>query len=444
MEFQIGVEDYAYRQKKEAIPVTWNSRSVVNGHILLVGKSGTGKTYTLREMIRQCLRSAPTSNIPVRFHVMDVHGDIDIPGSSSVLFSEATQYGLNPLKINPDQHFGGVRKRVQSFLSTLDRTASRVLGPKQEAVLRNLIVDLYSANGFYQDRTESWALQDGIQRKYPKKYPNIEDLYRFSYAKLKQMYTGSNATTIKHLEELNRKASSLQSKLKRLNGATDHETEKLEKEIDKLKEQSQEAFNQYLNTIETGQELDSLIKYDSSDVMKSVVDRLDNMKSTGIFKNIAPPFDRNNSIWRYDICALREEEKRMFVEFCLQDIFAEAVQRGPVNDLQDIIVLDEAHLFFKDDEDNILNTIAKEARKFGVALICASQSPTHFSDDFLANVATKIILGIDQMYWDSSARKMRIEQKILEYLVPQRSIAVQINNKMTSKNAFKQVYVGGL
>jgi hypothetical protein len=92
----------------------------------------------------------------------------------------------------------------------------------------------------------------------------------------------------------------------------------------------------------------------------------------------------------------------------------------------EIAVLDEAHLFFTDEVDNPLNVLAKEARKFGLALVCASQSPTHFSEDFLGNVATKIILGIDEMYWDGSVRKLKIEPKTLQYIMPKRTLAVQI------------------
>jgi DNA helicase HerA-like ATPase len=45
---------------------------------------------------------------------------------------------------------------------------------------------------------------------------------------------------------------------------------------------------------------------------------------------------------------------------------------------------------------SIVGTLmAKEGRKFGLDLICASQSPGHFSDDFVSNAGTKIILGID-------------------------------------------------
>jgi hypothetical protein len=88
----------------------------------------------------------------------------------------------------------------------------------------------------------------------------------------------------------------------------------------------------------------------------------------------------------------------MFVEFKLQEIFSSALERGPVRReeeglLRDIMIIDEAHLFFRDDENNILNTIAKEGRKFGLGLICASQSPTHFSEDFFFKRCHKDHLG---------------------------------------------------
>lgn len=48
------------------------------------------------------------------------------------MFSEQTTYGMNPLRVNPDPHFGGIRKRVQGFITTINRVIMRALGPKQE------------------------------------------------------------------------------------------------------------------------------------------------------------------------------------------------------------------------------------------------------------------------------------------------------------------------
>ena len=146
-------------------------------------------------------------------------------------------------------------------------------------------------------------------------------------------------------------------------------------------------------------------------------------------------------MWRYDIRALGKEERKLFVLFRLEELFAEAVQRGEQKTIRDVIFLDEAHIFFDDDPDNIINTIAKEARKFGVALICISQSPTHFSEDFIAAVSTKVILGIDELYWKGSVAKMRVEEAALAWVRLQKSMLVQIKSRGATKNDWNWVVI---
>lgn len=435
MNINFGNEAYSLKGRNERpVKVLWESRRVINGHMLLVGKSGTGKTYTLKKILSQL--GAQEKNI--RVHVMDIHGDIEIKNASTVKFSESTKYGFNPLKVNPDPDFGGVRKRVQSFLSALQRT-SRKLGSKQEAALRNILLDLYAANGFLEGKPETWVLDDGKQRKYPKKNPTLEDAYKFAQFKLKSMFLGTNSKAAISLESLNKKTSQFYAKRKyasKTASLTEEEIKKAKEDLEKLGEEAITLYQSYIHSIQTGMELNDIIKYDSREVMKSVVERLENLQAIGIFKQDPPPFDPNSSIWRYDIRSLSMDEKKLFVSFVLETIFQKSMQNGVQDDIVEIIVLDEAHNFLSDSPDDITNVIAKEARKFGVALICASQSPTSFSDDFVSNVGTKIILGIDQMFWDSSMRKLRLEQKALEWIVPHQQILVQINNKAETKNKF--------
>jgi DNA helicase HerA-like ATPase len=213
-----------------------------------------------------------------------------------------------------------------------------------------------------------------------------------------------------------------------------------------LRQKAIKSYKEYIEHLETGKELDDFIKYESKEVLKSVVERFDNLKASGIFKNRIPPFEAFNPVWHYDITALREDEKRMFVEFRLQEIFSSSLERGPVRReeeglLRDIMIIDEAHLFFRDDENNILNTIAKEGRKFGLGLVCASQSPTHFSEDFFSNVATKVVLGVDQMYWDHLIRKLKIDGKLMQYIKPFHVIGVQMSNKGETRSRFTMVRV---
>jgi DNA helicase HerA-like ATPase len=427
----MGYNAYSLSQGKRE-PVVWDTQTLLSGHGLWVGRSGSGKSYALREMIKQISAQAK-----VRVHVMDVHGDLDIDGSSSVKFSEATLYGFNPLTINPDPDFGGVRKRIQSFIGALSRTGFR-LGPKQEAALRNILYDLYGANGFYDDQPKSWRLDDGVQRQFPKKMPSMEDALKFARAKLRMMFLGTSSESVTALEKLNKKQGQFYTKNKKLRNAagSSAELDILKKELEVLAEEAAELYRKHMGSMITGHELEDLIKYDSKDVMKSVVDRLENLHSIGIFRPQRPPFDPKNPIWRYDIKALAQDEKKLFVSFILEAIFQRASQRGVQEDVVEIIVLDEAHLFLTDDADNPINIIAKEGRKFGLAIFCASQSPTHFSDDFLSNVSTKVILGIDQMYWDGSVRKLKVDMKALEWIVPQQKILVQLNNRGQAKNSF--------
>lgn len=427
MRFLLGCNAYLKRTENREVPVVWDSRTALNPHVLLMGGSGSGKTFTLRRMIAAMAAARPA----VRVHVFDVHGDIEVAGASSVKFSEATRYGQNPLLVDPDPDHGGVRRRIRSLLAALNRT-SRTLGPRQEAVLRALLADLYAANGFHEDRPESWRLDDGVARKYPKKHPTLQDAARFGGAKLKALYLGADSKAVAALEQVNGKARSLYAKARSLGqarqalGRGQTAEPPSDPDLEKAKAAAIEAYAAAVRAIGSGRELDDLVRYDSREMLRSVVERLESLYATGIFRPEPPPFEAEAPVWRYDIRALAADEKKLFVHFALEDIFRRAMRRGLQDRVVETVVLDESHLFFGDDPENVLNAYAKEARKFGLGLICASQSPTHFSEDFLGNVATKVILGIDEMYWDGSVRKLKIDPKTLQYIRPKRTLAAQI------------------
>jgi hypothetical protein len=428
MRFHLGLHAYLKRAESREVPVVWDSATALNPHALIVGGSGSGKTFTLRRMIEALARSARPA---ARIHVFDVHGDIDVPGASTVKFSEATPYGLNLLAIDPDPDHGGVRRRIQGLFAALNRT-SRQLGTRQEAVLRALLLDLYAANGFYEDRPESWRLNDGVARRYPKKHPTLLDAARFGAAKLRALYLGADAKAVAALEQVNGKARTLYAKAKALGqarqalGRGPDGASPSEADLDKAKDAAIEAYAAAVRAIGTGRELDDLIRYDSRDVLRSVVERLESLNAIGIFRPEPPPFNPDVPVWCYDLRALAADEAKLFVELALGDLFRRARQRGLQDQVVEVVVLDEAHQFFTDDPDNPINRLAKEARKFGLALVCASQSPTHFSEDFLANVAMTVILGIHEMYWDGAVRKLKVDPKTLRYIQPKRTLAVQI------------------
>ena len=49
MKILFGI-DSAFVKKGENVQVIWDSKRAINAHMLIVGKSGTGKTFTLRKI----------------------------------------------------------------------------------------------------------------------------------------------------------------------------------------------------------------------------------------------------------------------------------------------------------------------------------------------------------------------------------------------------------
>lgn len=489
----VNIGECAVARKESKIKsIQIDTQKTANGHMLLIGMSGAGKTYTLRKIIGD-MEATATNKADLRISIFDRHGDIRIEGASSMSFSEQSNYGLNPLKIDPDPHFGGVRKRVQRFISNMNRVM-RQLGGKQEACLRNILYDLYTLHGFKQDDPATWTIderedhllsdgsdgrlylavpigekdqakalgarwdpektcwwvpadiyKDGLTRWPPKRSgrtnPTLEDALNLAKRILKMSFMGADQEAITYLDIHNRASTNYHRKVTEgmRRGAAADDKEKMDEEIEKSLAKVLASYTKYAQSIRTGRELDDVMKYDSTDVLKSVVDRLENLVSTGIYKSKEPPFDKSKIVWRYVTPALNPEENKLFTLFSLEESFANAVKNGEQDHITHVIILDEAHLYSDDDPDNIINTIAKEARKFGMALICASQNPTHFSDDFLSCVATKIILGIDEMYWRPSSVKMRITEDYLKWIKLTKTAMVQIKNKGSNENIWQPI-----
>ncbi|RYY74618.1 MAG: DUF87 domain-containing protein [Gammaproteobacteria bacterium] len=471
--------------------VVWEYRKAVNAHMAVLGMSGAGKSFQLRSAISQVLESNAVPGC--RIFVYDVHGDLTIDGASDVMFSMQTSYGLNPLKISADPHFGGPRRTIQNFISTMNRCL-RVLGVKQESCLRHLLFDVYARHGFTED-PRTWRIEPNAKRlvnngsnriyidcpssdkdalrslcanarydttayswwvpsaeyqgavtRWPPKlidrtYPTISDVLTYAKYVLHQAFTGADAEAISYLEVANKAAKALRAKKLAVLKSSKAEfvDEGLHESLDKARKKSIDAYTDYVKRIVTGAELNDLLKYNSNDVLVSVIERLESLIAIGVFKDKAPPFDPTKSVWRFDLRALSlKEEKKLFVMFHILQIFQHCVSLGETNELRYILVLDEGHMYTssnsKGDEASPIDILANEGRKFGLGLWVASQSPTHFNDDFMTSVGTKVILGIDESFWKSSASKLNLDVKGFEWIRMQKNMIVQIKCKGDSKS----------
>lgn len=490
------------RNIKTGQPVTLNTLTAINGHLQIAGITGMGKTHQLVRLITTMVESASTSRQPLRVHVFDPHGDIELPYSSDVKFSEATPYGYNPLEINPDPDYGGVRRSIQKFLIAIQK--QKVLGTKQEAVMRYLLEDLYASRGFNADDPRTWIpddprmIRDLMQGKEGRIYldvayehrarfkellrepgtgrfrggfddfndepamrakkcwwveedhydgdflmwepkslfkvaPTMDDAVRFTERKLKAHFCGTNSAAMALLKDVNQAARGYHRKVAELSkrGAalSEVETVELQAGLDKAKMKAGQAYTSYLDAIATGRELDDLIRYNSTDVLTSVYERFQNLRAIGIYNPVLPPFDPAAPIWRYVIKPLEIPIQRMFVDMVCARIFERAMQRGVQKDLVEIIVLDEGKRYVGETDDDVLNKIANEARKFGLGLWIASQSPAHFTDDFIKATGTILVLGLAVGDTSLAARRLGVDERVLGAIVPQQSALLQIKNK---------------
>ncbi len=135
--------------------LVWDPATLINPHLIVAGDTGSGKTANLRHWCEQLARQGRASGLE-RVHVFDSHGDIDVP-ASKVRFSQASEWGYNPLEMDPDRDFGGPRRAVANFIGLLQRS-SRRLGPIQESVLRTLLYEAFEWRGFRLDDPSSWRV----------------------------------------------------------------------------------------------------------------------------------------------------------------------------------------------------------------------------------------------------------------------------------------------
>lgn len=419
--------------------VEWHPDKTINGHGLIVGASGVGKTHRLRMLTKGIVQTYGG-----RVIVIDVHGDIDIPGEKRVKFSESTSFGLNPLKINPDRYSGGVRRRIRSFIAMINRSGK--LGSRQEAAMARLLEDLYDRNGFDPMDWKTWdPLKNPNVRGRSAAhgvYPNISDLKKFTAAKLKMLKTGAGGEGFKVLTELAKVTKALNKKTLKSHGdQQDAEDDGPDPALEKLKLKAKETYSAFIDAMRTGDEINDLLRYSSEDVLASVLDRIDHLYKAGIFKDAPPPLDASDPIHIYDIHSIGRAEQQMFVEILLEDLWQEAKARGQVNRPDTFIVIDEASIFMTDDADHILNILMREARKFGIGLIFASQSVNHFSEDVLANVGLKLILGVDQMFVSQLSRMLRVDGKLIDNIRPRATALAQCKVVGDQRNDFTEIFL---
>lgn len=305
--------DIVIGQTNEDDEVIWNPLTAPNPHLMIVGESGFGKTYGITGLICELSRlGLPT----IIVDYSRSYEEKNFPSKFRSNFQEVNvgKFGvtLNPLEIRESDVRGPLSVAVR-ISGTFNRIYN--IGVHQEALLREVIVEIYEMRGVYEHSPETWT----------KEAPHLSHL-----------------------------AAQLQSIS--------------EDEEDPRQKRAELTFSHISN----------FFAYNSFNPNGANFSWLNGIST--------------NKITVLQLNGLDGKTQKVVTEFLLWDIYSYFVSRGP-NKLSCFLVLDEAHnLSFK--SDTPVDKIVREARKFGLAAILASQQPEDFSGPVFACTGTKICFQV--------------------------------------------------
>jgi energy-coupling factor transporter ATP-binding protein EcfA2 len=140
----------------------WNPAALSNGHIVVIGASGSGKTQTLKAIAYSMRQTYPE----IQVFCVDFHGDQQIEGETCYPLHMASSYGINPLVINLDPEGGGPNLQAIAVTATLKKSLQ--IGPNQEGLMLEILETCYNLRGITQEQFSSWTREP----------PNFSDIQK--------------------------------------------------------------------------------------------------------------------------------------------------------------------------------------------------------------------------------------------------------------------------
>jgi hypothetical protein len=445
MKHLIGLNDARWRAG-QVDPIIIDTDLLINGHTLIAGMTGAGKSYQVMQYLTACARNG------IEVDIFDPHEELDgAPRSVAVKFSAATRYGFNPLVINTDLHSGGPVNQIHDVVNLIN-TASSNLGSRQVRALHNLIGDLYHLRGIYPDNPASWVKREITEREWRSLksahnyaalrdyYPTLGDLEDYAERKIQQLRLRTNTLCINALNRVMASSAKMAGIQTRYQKATEAEVQRLTDQLEREKLKAIEAYTEFVQSVETGREFADASKYTDAENLEGVLDRIRLLRSLGICDSNPPPFG-DALIRDHQIGSLKLEFQRMLVFSRCEQIFQACKDAGKTDTLRRVILVDEGSDFYSDDPANPLNRIAKQGRKFGLGLVIASQSPTHFSEDFLTSCGTIMLLSIHSKFWKMAATQLNIDVNTIMAMRPKEALALLMHVSGETAPRFEMVNV---
>ncbi|MBD2341245.1 DUF87 domain-containing protein [Calothrix sp. FACHB-156] len=133
--------------------VYWNPCNLPNGHVAIIGASGSGKTQTLKAIAYELTRFISS----VRCITLDFHGDQELPGEVCYPLNMESPYGINPLVVDLDTKGGGPSLQAIAVAAILKKALT--MGVNQEGLAIDILTTCYKQRGIIQDEPATWKLE---------------------------------------------------------------------------------------------------------------------------------------------------------------------------------------------------------------------------------------------------------------------------------------------
>lgn len=131
--------------------VSWNPSQLRNGHGVIIGTSGSGKTQTIKAIGHELPNLYPDINRVV----IDFHGDQELPEERCYCLNMESPHGVNPLSLDLDKKGGGPGLQAIAVAATIKKAL--VLGVNQEGLLIEILKDCYAQKGIINDDFSTWT-----------------------------------------------------------------------------------------------------------------------------------------------------------------------------------------------------------------------------------------------------------------------------------------------
>ncbi|NWF58976.1 MAG: ATP-binding protein [Fischerella sp.] len=133
--------------------VYWNPAKLRNGHAVILGTSGSGKTQTLKALAYEL----PSLFPDIKIVITDFHGDLELPGEVCYSLDAESPHGLNPLVLDLDPKGGGPDLQAIAVSSILRKSLK--MGDNQQGLSLNALISCYENRGIFQNNQSTWTLE---------------------------------------------------------------------------------------------------------------------------------------------------------------------------------------------------------------------------------------------------------------------------------------------